>query len=66
MAGAASQRVQDEQRWAEWMAAAAVPALMMQWACVYAPDHILIHHLLPVLAVGAAGALAARLLLPRT
>lgn len=47
------------------VAAAAIPGLMMQLACMYDPAHILSHHLLPVALVGAAGALAARLLLAR-
>lgn len=47
------------------VAAAAVPALMMQWACMYDPAHILGHHLLPIALVGAIGALAGRLGLAR-
>lgn len=47
------------------VASAAVPALMMQWACMYEPAHILGHHLLPIAAIGAAGAVLGRLLLVR-
>ena len=47
------------------VASAAVPALIMQWACMYEPAHILGHHLLPIAVVGAAGAIAGRLLLVR-
>lgn len=39
------------------LAAAMVPALLMQFACMYDPAHILTHHLLPipVLVTAAAG-----------
>jgi hypothetical protein len=47
------------------VAAAAVPALMMQWACMYDPAHILRHHLLPIAFIAAAGAFAGRLGLVR-
>ena len=47
------------------VASAAVPALMMQWACMYDPAHILGHHLLPLAFVGAAGALAGWAVLAR-
>ncbi len=39
------------------VAAAALPALLMQLACVYDPAHNLSHHLAPVAAMGALGAL---------
>lgn len=45
------------------LAAAAVPALLMQFACTYRPLHILSAHLLPVLLVGAAGAVIGAVLL---
>ena len=39
-------------------AAGAMPALLMQFACMYAPPHILLFHLLPGLSLGVIGALA--------
>ncbi|MGR8918129.1 MAG: NrsF family protein [Gammaproteobacteria bacterium] len=45
------------------LAAGAVPALMMQFACMYVPQHILMHHLLPGLLLGPVGALGGWLLL---
>lgn len=39
------------------LAAGAMPALTMQFACMYAPLHIIEFHLLPGLALGAVGAL---------
>ena len=44
-------------------AAGAMPALLMQLACMYTPAHIFLYHLLPGLALGAVGALAGALLL---
>jgi hypothetical protein len=41
-------------------AAAAIPALWMQLACMHDPVHALKFHLTPILAVGLAGALIAR------
>jgi hypothetical protein len=38
------------------LAAGAIPALIMQFACMYAPLHIIVFHLLPGLALGAVGA----------
>ncbi|MGH0030823.1 MAG: NrsF family protein [Myxococcota bacterium] len=37
-------------------AGGAVPALLMQLACMYVPGHILIHHMAPVLLLAALGA----------
>ena len=37
-------------------AAGAIPALLMQLACMYVPEHILVHHLAPVLLLVALGA----------
>ena len=39
------------------LAAGAVPALIMQFACMYDPQHILTDHILPGLSVGIVGAL---------
>jgi len=44
-------------------AAAAIPGLMMQFACMYVPAHILTHHLGPIFIVGAIGLLTGRLIL---
>lgn len=44
------------------LAAGMLPALYMQLACMYAPDHILLFHMLPGLAMVLAGAALARLL----
>ncbi|MBW2494065.1 MAG: DUF1109 family protein [Deltaproteobacteria bacterium] len=44
-------------------AAGAIPALLMQLACVYIPSHILAFHIAPAFAVALIGALAGRLLL---
>lgn len=38
------------------LAAGALPALLMQIACMYEPHHILTHHLLPGLSLGPLGA----------
>lgn len=38
-------------------AAAAIPAGLMQFACMYVPRHILTHHLTPILVTAAIGAL---------
>ena len=40
------------------LAAGAMPALLMQLACMYTPSHIFLYHLLPGLALGGVGALA--------
>lgn len=45
------------------LACGAMPALLMQMACMYAPAHIFLYHLLPGLALGVVGALAGALLL---
>jgi len=37
-------------------AAAAIPAELMQFACMYVPRHILTHHLTPILVTAALGA----------
>jgi hypothetical protein len=37
------------------VAAGAVPALVMQFACMYEPRHILLFHLAPVVLVGVLG-----------
>lgn len=39
-------------------AAAAIPAELMQFGCMYVPSHILTHHMGPILLTGAIGALA--------
>lgn len=41
------------------LAAGMLPALYMQIACMYAPDHILLFHILPGMAVVPFGAVAA-------
>jgi hypothetical protein len=46
-------------------AGAAIPALAMQFACMYDPTHILWNHLAPVAAMALLGALLGRLALPR-
>jgi hypothetical protein len=46
-------------------AAAALPALWMQLACVTEPSHVLKFHLSPILILGVLGALLARRILPR-
>lgn len=46
-------------------AAGAMPALLMQLACMYTPAHIFLYHLLPGLGLGAVGALAGALVLRR-
>lgn len=38
-------------------AAGAIPALIMQFSCMYLPAHMLTHHLLPGIALGPLGAL---------
>jgi hypothetical protein len=45
------------------LAAGVAPALLMQFACMYLPAHILLHHLLPASAVGLVGLVAGRFLL---
>lgn len=45
------------------LAAAAMPALMMQVACMYEPEHILRYHLAPIVPVAFLGALFFRYVL---
>lgn len=40
------------------LAAGAIPALIMQFACLYDPHHIISHHIVPGLILGVVGALA--------
>ena len=47
------------------VAAGSVPALVMQWACMYEPAHALMHHLGPAALVALAGAVLGPRLLPR-
>ena len=47
------------------LAAGATPALIMQFACMYAPVHIITHHLLPGLLLGVVGLIAGRYYLAR-
>jgi hypothetical protein len=44
-------------------AAAAIPAALMQFACMYQPRHILLFHIAPVLGTALLGALVGPLLL---
>lgn len=45
------------------LAAGAIPALLMQFACMYIPQHILLHHLGPGLLLGPVGGVLGWLLL---
>lgn len=45
------------------LSAGAMPALLMQLACMYSPSHIFLFHLVPGLALGGVGALAGKYLL---
>jgi hypothetical protein len=47
------------------MAAGAMPALLMQLACMYLPSHILSHHLGPAVGLALLGALAGPIVLRR-
>ena len=47
------------------LAAGATPALIMQFACMYVPSHIITHHLLPGLMLGVIGLVAGKYLLTR-
>jgi len=47
------------------LAAAAVPALMMEFACMYEPAHILTMHLSPIPVITVGAALLGARLLPR-
>lgn len=44
------------------ISAGAIPALLMQFACMYSPAHILTHHLGPILVAITAGAIAGLIL----
>jgi hypothetical protein len=48
------------------LAAGAVPALIMQFACMYEPLHILTRHILPGLSVGLLGVLMGSAMLRTT
>lgn len=37
------------------LSAGAIPALLMQFACMYLPAHILTHHIAPIIVVAGAG-----------
>ena len=41
----------------------AMPALLMQFACMYVPLHILLHHILPGMALAIVGGIAGLFLL---
>jgi hypothetical protein len=62
-------RLAPLERWSAGLvlgiAAGAMPALVMQLACMYVPSHILSHHLGPMLGLALLGALAAPLVLRR-
>jgi len=47
------------------LAAGATPALIMQFACMYVPVHIITHHLLPGLILGVIGLIAGKYFLSR-
>jgi hypothetical protein len=47
------------------LAAGATPALIMQFACMYVPVHIITHHLLPGLMLGVIGLIAGKYFLSR-
>lgn len=47
------------------LAAGSTSALIMQFACMYIPTHIITHHIIPGLLVGVIGFLAGRYFLPR-
>ena len=47
------------------LAAGATPALIMQFACMYAPLHIITHHLLPGIMLGVIGFFAGKYYLYR-
>lgn len=62
-------RLAPLERWSAGLvmgaAAGAMPALLMELACMYVPSHILSHHLGPVLGLALLGALAGPALLRR-
>ena len=45
------------------LSAGAMPALLMQFACMYVPVHILLHHILPSMALAIVGGIAGLFLL---
>ena len=47
------------------LAAGATPALIMQFACMYVPLHIITHHLLPGLLLGLVGVVTGRYFLTK-
>lgn len=47
------------------IAAGSLPALVMQWACMYSADHMLVFHLGPAALVAAAGWFLGPRILPR-
>jgi hypothetical protein len=47
------------------LAAAALPAGLMQLACVYEPNHILSHHILPIFIIGLVFAVLGDIALSR-
>ncbi len=62
------QRLSLEPRWTGFLmglAAGSIPALIMQWACMYDPLHVLKLHLAPALLVAGVGWLIAPRFLPR-
>lgn len=46
--------------------AAAIPAAWMQFACMYVPEHILTHHIGPIIAMAGIGAIVGPLALRQT
>lgn len=47
------------------LAAGATPALIMQFACMYIPVHIITHHLIPGLMLGVIGLIAGKYFLTK-
>ena len=47
------------------LAAGATPALIMQFACMYIPVHIITHHLIPGLVLGIVGLIAGKYFLTK-
>lgn len=47
------------------LAAGATPALIMQFACMYIPTHIITHHLIPGLTLGIVGIVGGKLFLKK-
>lgn len=48
------------------LAAGATTALIMQFACIYVPGHIITHHLVPGMLVGVTGLFAGKYFLTKT